>query len=115
MNLEANTAGGSMDRRDEITKDERDDIDVASPDERSNTGDVLGISQVPVGGTGEIHAPRDRGEERSVDEGRITPLEDEVDLGARDVTKDGRGQTGPETGGHGSTPRRTGATGMDIG
>ncbi len=52
---------------------------------------------------------------RKQPEGHITPLEDEVDLGARDVTKDGRGETGPETGGHGSTPQRSGSTGTDIG
>ncbi len=104
-----------MDKRDEIAKDEREDIDVVRSDDRSATGDVLGISQVPVGGAGEIQPPRDRSDESSEDEGRVTPLEDEVDLGARDVTRDGRGQTGPETGGHGSTPRRSGATGMDIG
>ncbi len=104
-----------MDRRDEIAKDEHEEIDVVRSDDASTTGDVLGISRVPAGGTGEVHAPRDRGDEAGGDDGRITPLEDEVDLGARDVTKNGRGQTGPETGGHGSTPQRSGATGMDIG
>ncbi len=97
------------------TRDERDRDETADDAQPSATGDVLGISQVPVGGTGEIRAPRDRDDQAGGDEGHVMPLEDEVDLGARDVTKNGRGQTGPETGGHGSTPRRSGATGMDIG
>src|SRR5512140_25519 len=101
-----------MDTRDERSADRNDE---ENPDDRWATGDVLGISQVPVGGAGELHAPRDLGDDADGDDGRITPLEDEVDLGARDVTKNGRGQTGPETGGRGSTPRRSGATGMDIG
>lgn len=105
-----------MDTRDDRPIDRDLDThhtDVDSPE----SGEILGISRVTPGPTGEIkRAPR-KGEHATgiEDEDRITPLEDVVDLGARDVTEDGRGQTGPETGGHGSTPQRSGATGSDIG
>ncbi len=95
----------------------RDDLDpdrTTEADEPNEaTGEVLGISRVSTGATGEIR--HRQGPAGRQPEGHITPLEDDVDLGARDVTKDGRGQTGPETGGHGSTPQRSGATGTDIG
>ena len=106
-----------MTTRDDLERDRNDPTSDERPDEAS--GDVLGISRVPVGGTGEIRPQRGSNPQSSHvhadDEERITPLEDERDLGARDVTNTGHGETGPETGGHGSTPRRSGATGSDIG
>ncbi len=109
-----------MDTRDDLMEhdhDDRDDDKAIDPRDPSVTGDVLGISQVPAGAQGEIHRQKSRREREIEDDEqeRVTALENEEDLGARDVTRDGRGQTGPETGGHGSTPQRTGATGTDIG
>ncbi len=97
------------------TRDDRRDPDRTPEADEPNetTGEVLGISRVSTGATGEIR--RQRGPAGKQPEGRVTPLEDDVNLGARDVTKDGRGETGPETGGHGSTPQRSGSTGTDIG
>ncbi len=91
---------------------ERDRTDTDDPAEQA-TGGILGISRVPVGGTGEIRSQR--GSAGTTDEDRVTPLEDEQDLGARDVTHSGHGETGPDTGGHGATPQRSGSTGTDIG
>ncbi len=99
------------------TRDRVDhDSGTPSGEGTSRPGDVLGISHVEPGGTGEVQPPERVGRDRVAnDEGRVTRLEDETDLGARDVTKTRRGETGPETGGHGSTPQRSGATGSDIG
>ncbi len=102
-----------MTTRDDAERDRTDRSSDEGPDEAS--GDVLGISRVPVGGTGEIRSHRGSAGSDADEEGRITPLEDERDLGTRDVTHTGRGETGPEMGGHGSTPQRSGATGSDIG
>ncbi len=96
-------------------RDERDidrDENATAP---TAPGDILGISHVPTDGEPEARRRREGESGAAEDEGRVTPLEDAVDLGARDVTKNGRGETGPETGGHGSTPQRSGSTGMDIG
>ncbi len=95
-------------REDRLERD-RDD----AREEQPATGDVLGISRVPAGATGEIRSQR--GSSGGDDEGRVTAVEDETDLGARDVTKSSHGESGPATGGHGSTPQRSGATGTDIG
>ena len=97
------------------TADDRRDRDDDAPS--TETGEVLGISRVTPGPIGELRPRRDGEPDAGEDpnEDRVTPVEDAVDLGARDVTKSSHGQTGPETGGHGSTPRRSGATGMDIG
>jgi len=78
------------------------------PDE--TTGEVLGISAGPPPEERETvppGAPGDRTRAR-------TEGADEPGAGARDVTGS-RGSTGPVTGGHGATPRRSGATGTDIG
>ncbi len=96
-------------REDRVERD-RDE----TREEQSGTGEVLGIARVPVGSTGEIHSQRGKSGTGD-DEGRVTPLEDETDLGARDVTKSSHGESGPATGGHGSTPQRSGATGTDLG
>ncbi len=95
-------------REDRIEREEDE-----TREEQSGTGEVLGISRVPVGATGEIRS--ERGSATGRDEGRVTPLDDETDLGARDVTKSSHGESGPATGGHGSTPQRSGATGTDLG
>ncbi len=99
-----------MARRDDDIERDRNDEPTDAPDA---TGDILGISRVPVGGAGEIQS--ERGAADTDQEERITPVEDSKDLGARDVTHSPHGQTGPETGGHGSTPQRSGATGSDVG
>ncbi len=100
-----------MTRRDEP---DRKDENAATEAPNETTGEVLGISRVPAGPTGEIqHKGSSAG--AGDDDGHVMALEDERDLGARDVTHDGRGQTGPETGGHGATPQRSGSTGTDIG
>ncbi len=101
-----------MDRRDDYIEPDRNDEGADAPD--AAAGDILGISRVPAGGTGEIRSERGSAGTRREEE-RITPLEDSKDLGARDVTRGPHGQTGPETGGHGSTPQRSGATGSDVG
>ena len=97
------------------TSDDRRDRHEDEPS--TETGEVLGISRVTPGPTGELRRPRDdkRDPADSNDEDRTAPVEDSVDLGARDVTRSSHGQTGPATGGHGSTPQRAGATGVDVG
>jgi hypothetical protein len=98
------------------TREDLEDLADNDRDERPNeeqSGDVLGISHVQPGGTGEIRS--ERGSSGGPDEGRITSVDDEADLGARDVTRSNHGETGPATGGHGSTPQRSGATGTDTG
>jgi hypothetical protein len=93
-----------------------DDRRDGNEDEPSTaTGEVLGISRVTPGPTGELRPVRDRDADAIGDDDRVTPVDDSVDLGARDVTKYSHGETGPATGGHGSTPQRSGATGTDIG
>ncbi len=107
------TRDASADRTEDVNRTGDDRTPEVA--DTSGPGDILGISHVEPGGTGEIQPPERDGRDEGNDEGRVTPLEDEVDLGARDVTRTGRGETGPETGGHGATPRRSGATGTDIG
>lgn len=105
-----------MKRADEHRDVERDESE--HKDEPDTTaGEVLGISRVPTGPTGEIDRVESEGTRGGAtdDEGHVMPLEDSSDLGSRDVTRQGPGQTGPETGGHGATPQRSGATGSDIG
>ena len=104
-----------MKRSDEYHDAERDDIEHADKPDTA-AGEVLGISRVTPGPTGDFErVPEDGTRGRTEDEGHVMPLEDSRDLGSRDVTRSGPGQTGPETGGHGSTPQRSGATGSDIG
>ncbi len=109
------TRDESADRAEDVNRTRADGTREADATDTSGPGDILGISHVEPGGTGEIQPPERGSADQEGNEGRITPLEDEVDLGARDVTKTGRGETGPETGGHGATPQRSGATGTDIG
>ncbi len=96
------------------TSDDRRDRTEDEPS--AATGEVLGISRVTPGATGDLKPVRGKARDANDDEeGRTTAVEDAVDLGARDVTKSSHGETGSATGGHGSTPQRTGVTGMDIG